>query len=102
MSALNCDGICQTALSGIALLNVRTASEFNNGALPDAKTFHWLCCHYLPMSILIKMNPYRFTAAQVAVRLWLKKYFKRLVLPMPSKLAAYSTASAVTKVIYSS
>ena len=37
MSTLNCDGIRQTMLSGATLLDVRTADEFNSGALPDAK-----------------------------------------------------------------
>ena len=44
MSALNCNGIRQAMLSGVALLNVRTADEFDSSALPDAKN--------IPLAIL--------------------------------------------------
>ncbi|MBE9559676.1 MAG: rhodanese-like domain-containing protein, partial [Proteobacteria bacterium] len=44
MSALNCDRVRQTMLSGATLLDVRTADEFNSGALPDAKN--------IPLAIL--------------------------------------------------
>lgn len=37
MSALNCDEIRQTMLSGATLLDVRTTDEFNSSALPEAK-----------------------------------------------------------------
>lgn len=44
MSILNCDRIRQTMLSGATLLDVRTADEFNSGALPNARN--------IPLSVL--------------------------------------------------
>ncbi len=44
MNQLHCDEIRQTVASGATLLDVRSAGEFNEGALPDAKN--------IPLAIL--------------------------------------------------
>lgn len=46
MTDLTCDDIRQTLAAGATLLDVRTTSEFNTGALPDAKN---IPLHILPL-----------------------------------------------------